>query len=31
MMLGALTYVVLFLPVVLLGRWLETRFAWKRA
>jgi polar amino acid transport system permease protein len=31
MMLGALAYVVLFLPVVLFGRWLETRFAWKRA
>ena len=31
MMLGALAYVVLFLPVVLFGRWLESRFAWKRA
>ena len=28
--LGAAAYVVLFLPVVLLGRWIETRFAWKR-
>ena len=29
--LGALAYLVLFLPVVILGRWIETRFAWKRA
>jgi polar amino acid transport system permease protein len=28
--LGALAYVVLFFPVVILGRWVETRFAWKR-
>lgn len=28
--LGALAYLVLFIPVVLLGRWIETRFAWKR-
>jgi polar amino acid transport system permease protein len=28
--LGALAYVVLFVPVVILGRWIETRFAWKR-
>ncbi len=28
--LGALAYLVLFVPVVLLGRWIETRFAWKR-
>ena len=28
--LGALAYLVLFLPVVVLGRWIETRFAWKR-
>ncbi|HYZ32988.1 MAG TPA: amino acid ABC transporter permease [Crenalkalicoccus sp.] len=27
--LGALAYLVLFLPVVILGRWIETRFAWK--
>ena len=31
LMLGAVAYVVLFVPVVLLGRWLETRFAWRRA
>ena len=28
--LGAAAYLLLFLPVVLLGRWIETRFAWKR-
>ena len=28
--LGAAAYLVLFLPVVVLGRWIETRFAWKR-
>ncbi|MBR0647153.1 amino acid ABC transporter permease [Roseomonas hellenica] len=28
--LGALAYLILFLPVVILGRWIETRFAWKR-
>jgi polar amino acid transport system permease protein len=28
--LGALAYLVLFIPVVTLGRWVETRFAWKR-
>jgi polar amino acid transport system permease protein len=28
--LGALAYLVLFLPFVVLGRWLETRFAWRR-
>ncbi len=30
LMLGALAYLVLFLPVVILGRWIETRFAWRR-
>src|SRR5499425_2348813 len=29
--MGALAYVALFVPVVLFGRWLETRFAWRRA
>ncbi|HXW24204.1 MAG TPA: ABC transporter permease subunit [Xanthobacteraceae bacterium] len=29
--MGALAYVLLFIPVVILGRWLETRFAWRRA
>jgi polar amino acid transport system permease protein len=28
--LGALAYLVLFVPVVIFGRWVETRFAWKR-
>jgi polar amino acid transport system permease protein len=28
--LGAIAYVILFLPLVGLGRWVETRFAWKR-
>jgi polar amino acid transport system permease protein len=28
--LGAIAYLVLFIPVVYLGRWVETRFAWKR-
>jgi len=27
--LGALAYLVLFIPVVWLGRWIETRFAWR--
>jgi polar amino acid transport system permease protein len=28
--LGALAYLVLFVPFVVAGRWIETRFAWKR-
>jgi polar amino acid transport system permease protein len=28
--LGAAAYLVLFLPVVVFSRWIETRFAWKR-
>jgi len=28
--LGALAYLILFIPVVWFGRWVETRFAWKR-
>lgn len=28
--LGAIAYLVLFIPLVWLGRWVETRFAWKR-
>lgn len=31
LMAGALIYVALFLPVVALGRWIEKRFAWRRA
>jgi polar amino acid transport system permease protein len=30
LMMGAIAYVVLFVPVVLVGRWIETRFAWRR-
>jgi polar amino acid transport system permease protein len=30
LMMGALAYVILFIPVVALGRFLETRFAWRR-
>ena len=30
LMIGALAYVLLFIPVVIIGRWLETRFGWKR-
>ena len=30
LMMGAAAYLVLFLPVVVAGRWVETRFAWKR-
>ena len=28
--LGALAYLILFLPVVMFSRWIESRFAWKR-
>ena len=28
--LGAIAYLILFIPVVWLGRWVETRFAWRR-
>lgn len=31
LLLGAVAYVVLFLPFVILARWLETRFAWRKA
>jgi polar amino acid transport system permease protein len=31
LMMGAIAYVVLFVPVVALGRWVETRYAWRRA
>lgn len=30
MMLGAAAYLLLFIPFVVFGRWVETRFAWKR-
>jgi polar amino acid transport system permease protein len=31
LMMGAIAYIILFIPVVVLGRFLETRFAWRRA
>jgi polar amino acid transport system permease protein len=31
LLIGSLAYVALFVPVVAVGRWLETRFAWGRA
>ncbi|MEO0821758.1 MAG: amino acid ABC transporter permease [Pseudomonadota bacterium] len=31
LMMGAIAYLILFVPVVILGRWIETRFAWERA
>jgi polar amino acid transport system permease protein len=30
LMMGAIAYLILFVPVVALGRYLETRFAWRR-
>jgi len=30
LLLGAVAYLILFIPVVYFGRWVETRFAWKR-
>lgn len=30
LMMGALAYILIFVPVVVLGRWIETRFAWRR-
>jgi polar amino acid transport system permease protein len=31
LMMGAIAYLILFVPVVILGTWIERRFAWKRA
>lgn len=31
LMLAAIAYVLLFLPLVILARWLESRFAWRKA
>ncbi|MEM8552686.1 MAG: amino acid ABC transporter permease [Pseudomonadota bacterium] len=31
LMVAAIAYVILFLPLVIVSRWVETRFAWKRA
>jgi polar amino acid transport system permease protein len=30
LVLGAIAYLILFIPVVVFGRWVETRFAWRR-
>src|SRR5213079_2902367 len=30
LLLGAAAYLILFIPVVCFGRWIEARFAWKR-
>jgi polar amino acid transport system permease protein len=30
LMMGAAAYIVLFLPIVVAARWIETKFAWKR-
>jgi polar amino acid transport system permease protein len=30
LLLGAAAYIVLFLPVVIAARWIETKLAWKR-
>jgi len=30
LVLGAIAYLILFVPVVIFGRWIETRFAWKK-
>jgi polar amino acid transport system permease protein len=30
LMMGGAAYLVRFFPVVVAGRWIETRFAWKR-
>ena len=30
LLMGAVAYLILFIPVVYFGRWVETRFAWKR-
>jgi polar amino acid transport system permease protein len=31
LMMGAVAYIIVFVPVVIIGRWIETRFAWRRA
>jgi polar amino acid transport system permease protein len=31
LMVGAFAYLIIFIPVVMLGGWIERRFAWKRA
>lgn len=31
LMMGAIAYMLVFVPIVIVGRWIETRFAWRRA
>ncbi len=31
LVVGAAAYLIIFIPVVMLGGWIERRFAWKRA
>jgi polar amino acid transport system permease protein len=31
LMVGAIAYLIIFIPVVMLGTWIERRFAWRRA
>lgn len=31
LMVGAIAYLIIFIPVVMLGGWIERRFGWKRA
>ena len=31
LMMGAIAYILIFVPIVVVGRWIETRFAWRRA
>jgi len=31
LMMAAVAYILIFVPVVALGSWIERRFAWKRA
>jgi polar amino acid transport system permease protein len=30
LMMGAIAYLILFIPVIMLGSWIERRFAWRR-
>ena len=30
LMMGAIAYIIVFVPIVITGRWIETRFAWRR-
>lgn len=31
LVMGAIAYLILFIPVIMLGSWIERRFAWRRA